>query len=465
MNQQLSLSNIDSLLFQTVLQTRELSQQKNEINQQIKVHRADIADRRFSIETVHGGIKKLEEEIRAKQSTGKHNKANAKSMKTTNSLLLQYEHTLKAELESAKASYNRDMEVYEERISSYRNIFQSHKEYYCQNPLAQKLLTLQAKKEEIECRIRSCDGQIALKQMELENLTDLPVNSSSAETLPDSVSGQQPITEPEKDLDPQTEDDFDSSIDMSSLHLNQSQIWQDGDKEAAEANAEEVHDENEAQDAPACSVSQEEATNEKYMWSYQQLGEQSRQDEIHAEEQEQGTGPGNQEKHPAVSEVKETIEDMDMEERVAAEEEQVPSEEDNEGHAAFSQEIQSATVKTVPSTPTFPFNISPGSSPHQGTSDTKSPAFLFALDSGPSMPGFSGFGFDMGSPQDEDSPFPFTSSFLSDKKTTESKSSGPNFLFDQPEQSEDFQFAFTSKSPQTTKRGNSSDDFPFSFNF
>lgn len=50
-----------------------------------------------------------------------------------------------------------------------------------------------------------------------------------------------------------------------------------------------------------------------------------------------------------------------MEERVAAEEEQVPSEEENEGLAACSQssslEIQSspATVKDVASTPTFPF--------------------------------------------------------------------------------------------------------------
>lgn len=125
------------------------------------------------------------------------------SMKATNSLLLQYEHTLKAELENTKASYNHDMwvqlalalnynwyfivcnnkqswlfficnptrKVYEERISSYRNIFQSHKDYYCQNPVAQKLLMLQAEKEELEFRIKACDSQITMKQMELENLT------------------------------------------------------------------------------------------------------------------------------------------------------------------------------------------------------------------------------------------------------------------------------------------------------
>ncbi|KAM7380640.1 hypothetical protein PAMP_003920 [Pampus punctatissimus] len=468
MNDQFSLSNIDSLLFQLVLQTRELSQRKNEISQQIKVCRTDITERRSYIETVQRSIKKLEEEIRVKQSTGKHNKTNAKSLKVTNSLLLQYEHTLKAELENVKASYNHDMEVYEERISSYRKIFQSHKDYYCQNPLAQKLFTLQAEKEEIEFRIKACDDQITMKQMELENLT--AVKSSSTEILQDSVSGQQSITEQEKELDPQTEDDNDSSIDISSLHLNLTKIWQNGHKTDVEANAEVVHDENKAQDVPTCSVSPEKTSNEQYMWSYQQSDEQSRSDEMHAEEQEQETRPGNQEKQSIVSEGEEVVEE-EMEERAATEEEQAPSKENNEGLAAFSQlssqEIQSstATVKTVPSTPTFPFNFSPGSSPHQGTSDTKSPAFLFALNSGPSTPGFSGFGFDMGSSQDEDSSFVFTSSFFNEKKTMESKSSGPDFLFDQPERREDFQFTFTSKSPQMSNKENTRDDFPFEFNF
>lgn len=62
-------------------------------------------------------------------------------------------------------------EVYEERIASYRKIFQAHKEYYHQNPLAQKLLMLQFEKEEIECRIKACDDQITIKQKELNHLT------------------------------------------------------------------------------------------------------------------------------------------------------------------------------------------------------------------------------------------------------------------------------------------------------
>lgn len=67
--------------------------------------------------------------------------------------------------------WNIPREVYEERIARYRKIFLSNKEYYCQSPLAQKLLSLQAEKEEIECRIKACDDQITRTQTELDRLT------------------------------------------------------------------------------------------------------------------------------------------------------------------------------------------------------------------------------------------------------------------------------------------------------
>lgn len=67
--------------------------------------------------------------------------------------------------------FNLSREVYEEKITSYRKIFQSHKEYYYQNPLAQKLLELQAEKEAIECRVKVYDEQITMKQKELDHLT------------------------------------------------------------------------------------------------------------------------------------------------------------------------------------------------------------------------------------------------------------------------------------------------------
>ncbi|KAM9346852.1 uncharacterized protein ABDE67_011166 [Symphorus nematophorus] len=342
MTDQFSINNIDSLLLQLVC-------------------RADIAERRSYIETNRRNIKELEEEIRVKQSTVTHNKANAESLRVTNSQLLQYEQALKEELESRKASYNRDKEVYEERIASYKKIFQSHKGYYCQNPLAQKLLTLQAEIEKIESRIKACDDQITMKQKELDSLT-----------------------------------------------------------------------------------------------------EQRCQHVMHSEEQDQETAPEDQASEQwrsTVSDMEEAVEQEEMEESGAVAEEQAPSKEDGEGLTAFphrssqetNPESSPATVNAVTSTPMFPFSFSPGSSPHQETSDTKSPAFLFSLNSGPSTPSFSGFGFDVGSPQDE--------------KTTELKSSSSEFPFGQPEQNEDFQFAFNAKNPQTANKDNTRDDFPFSFNF
>lgn len=74
---------------------------------------------------------------------------------------------------------NPTRDVYEERIASYWKIFQSHKEYYCQHPLAQKLLTLQAEKEEIESRLKACDDQITVKQKELKVLTGNKIFISS----------------------------------------------------------------------------------------------------------------------------------------------------------------------------------------------------------------------------------------------------------------------------------------------
>lgn len=62
-------------------------------------------------------------------------------------------------------------EVLEEKYTSCKNTFQSHKEYYCQHPLALKLLALQTEKEEIEKRIKAYDGEITIKEKELTHLT------------------------------------------------------------------------------------------------------------------------------------------------------------------------------------------------------------------------------------------------------------------------------------------------------
>ncbi|KAK2906168.1 protein SIX6OS1 [Channa argus] len=466
MNEQLSLNNIDSLIFQLAFQTRELTHKKNELHKQMKVCKADIAESRSCIESFHKKIKNLEEEIRVKQSIVIHNKENAKSMKGTNSLLLQYEQTLKAELESRQASYNNEMEVSEERIASYRKTFQSHEECYYQNPLAQKLLKLQAEKETIECRIKVCDEQIIIKQKELDLLTDPAANCSSPETLPDSISGQQLITEPEKQLDPQIVESRDLSI--SSLHLSQTK---NGHKVSVKENVGDVHEEKMVQDKITCTYYSEEANSE--LRSYEQLVEQSLSDEMYTSEQEKKTKAQDQvmELQTTGSEIKQPVED-DVEESVTIGENQAKNQEDNEGPTGFPPSSQDtnqsppAKITAASSNPTFPFNFSPASSPHEGTSDRKSPTFLFSLNSDPSTPNFSGFAFDVGSSQDEDSSFTFPSSFFSDKKVAVSKSlNRPGFLFDQSEQREDFQFSFTSKSTHATKKDNNRDDFPFSFNF
>ncbi|XP_041663400.1 protein SIX6OS1 [Cheilinus undulatus] len=466
MDDQYSFNNIDNLLFQCALQTRELTQKKNELNQQIKVFRDDIAERKSYIQTIQSKTQKLEEKIMALQSTLMHNKACAKSIKTTNSLLGQYEQSLKEELASRKVSYDNDTKVFEEKIADCKKKFQSYKDFYCQSPLAQKLLALQAENEEIESRIKACDDQISVKQKELDNLRGPGAHSSAAENLSDSTPEQQPLPLPEKQPYPQTEEDSGPSIDISSLHLNQTK---DDENTSVDANDEEIFEERKVQDTPTHSFVPEEETTR--VLSRQQLKEQRWPDEKHTEEKTQETGPEDQvmESESAVSDK----EDAEMEAGDARESVKSPSQE-NEGPAASSQlstqqtnpQSSPATVKMTPATPNFSFNFSPASSPHHGTSDTKSPPFLFSLNADPSTPGFTGFGFDAGSSQDEDSSFAFTEPIFNEKKTSEPKASdSSDFLFGQQDQSEDFQFAFSAKSPGPTKKDSTADEFPFSFNF
>ncbi|XP_021180126.2 uncharacterized protein LOC105937174 [Fundulus heteroclitus] len=285
MKEQHSLENIDSLFFQFAVKTRELSQKRNEIQQQIKVCRTGITEKRSCIEILQGYVKNLEEEIRVKESAVTRNKEKAKSLKATNSLLLQYEQTLKAELDSRKNSFNHDQELYEERIASYRQTLQSHKETYFQNPVAQKLLQLQAEIEETETRIKDCDNCMAMKQKELQHLAGPAVTSYSIEMLPDSVLGQPATTE-----DEQSEQTMDGAIDISSIDLNQAASDHEPD---VEANTEAMNRENEAQD-PAGYLSAPDKTNEE-LWSHQQLDEPGPPDELHSETEEprqfkRGTG-------------------------------------------------------------------------------------------------------------------------------------------------------------------------------
>ncbi|XP_015822159.1 protein SIX6OS1 isoform X1 [Nothobranchius furzeri] len=468
MSDEVFLTELNGLLFQLGLNNRELSQKKNEITQQIGEHSLEIDETKSHIETLQGHVKKLEEEINVKHSRILKNKENANGMKATSSLLFQYEQMTKADLESRKASYNSDLEVYEEKISSSRKTLESYKERYFKNPLAQKLLKLQGESDEIRSRIKACNDQIMAKQKEMEHLRDPAAKLSSSEKLSDSGLGQQP-TAYEEQSEHQTEENETSAInDISSQHLDQT-----AERETyAVANFEEDREQNKVQDFPTCLNSPEDPNKE--LWSYQQMEEKSQADEIDSEAQNRETSKENQvlENKMAVLDVEDVLEE-EMETRAPSEEEQAPTEEDHQEVFVFPQsshqqdnpEPLTGRTASLASTPTFTFNPSPTGSPHRDTSEAKSPHFLFASTSNASTPGFPGFGFDVGSSQEEDSSFAFTGSLFSEKKASEAKpSSYPEFLFDQPDKSEDFQFAFAAKSPQPAGKENK-DEFPFSFNF
>ncbi|XP_014859249.1 PREDICTED: uncharacterized protein LOC106927887 isoform X1 [Poecilia mexicana] len=492
MKEQHLLDNIDSLVFQFAVKTREASQKKNGIQKQIKECRTLITEKKSCIEAIQGYIKNLEEEIKVKQSTVTSNKEKAKSMKVTNSLLRQYEQTLKTELENRKSSYDHDQEVYEERFASYLQTLQSYKETYFQNPIAQKLLLLQAEIGEIESQIKHCDDCMMMKKKEVEHLTDPDATSYSMEKLPDGVLGEHHTAEEQSE---QTKEDC--SIDMSYIDMNQAT----SDHEpAAEVNTEEMSEENEPQDPTSCFTASDKSNEE--LWSLQLSDESGPQEDMHSEaeeaemsQEEQLNGrartmkkveeieeaQGHQELDAQSQREGETGTDQQVQVPTLSDPEEVqkdnmqdkaPDAEDHQEANSFLQTSQeanlqalSSTETSVFSTPTFTFNFSPTSFHRQGTPDSKSSAFALNLNSNVSIPGFPGFGFDVGPSQEEESSFAFSGSFFNDKKATDAKSSSSTeFLFDQPEQSEDFQFDFTSKSPQSSKK-NSKDEFPFSFSF
>ncbi|XP_076021298.1 uncharacterized protein LOC143012121 [Genypterus blacodes] len=454
------------------------------------VYRAQISERRSSIETMHTQMEKLQEEITAKQNSVTRTKEQTKSLKGTYSLLCKSEKTLKADLERRREICNHDMEVYEARIVNYRKTYEEHKEYFYENPLAQKLLKLQAEKENLERQLEACEDQI--KQKQLETVLGQPAGSSS-EKPQVSVSAQPLLTEWHKPLDVEAEIE-DPHIGIASLHLSQAK----GDPQISEeVNANAIY---EGSKTPAYSSSSEGENYE--LWSNQTSNDQIRTedpdqgsgpDQMPTEDQGQGCGLDSQvstissqgklhlsphkEQQSAASRLGE-----DVEERVATEEVQAPlmtDVEESEGvtmreaqHPSaqgFNPQSSQESAKTDPSTPIFPFNCSPSSSSCEGTLATKSPAFLFSLDPDSSTPSFSGFGFNRSSPLDEVSSFSFPGSIFKEKKPPESKSStGLDFLFDQPERNEDFKFFFTAESPQSAtaeQEKKRAQEFPFSFNF
>lgn len=386
------------------------------------------------------------------------NKAIAKSMKSTSGLLLHYEQTLKTELETRKASYNRDREEYEKRITSYRGSFQSYKEYYYNNPLAQKLLGLQGENREIEARIKNYDEEITSKQEELDNLTAPVIQDSAPENISEGDSEQIPENEPEKQPEEETVEANDTSFQPIMEEQIPSDAVSEGDGEEAQNSA-----------LPCLPAEEDDVGGS------QQLDDEHPQEEKETEVEDQEAGPRDAYSGPQHPSIEEQFTVLELEQAMEVEMDEDPevdlatNKEADETLTSLSQAssqeeglVQASPARTKPdlATSAFPFTFSPGTSPQMSDS-SKSPAFSFQLHSEPSTPGFFGFGA-----QDEDQSSPFTSSFFGGKKAAESKTS-MEFLFNQPEQSGDFEFSFGAKSPDT-RNGNkdkSRDDFPFSFNF
>ncbi|KAA0715411.1 hypothetical protein E1301_Tti016481 [Triplophysa tibetana] len=373
---------------------------------------SSIQEKKDYINTTQKTIRKLDEGIQQKQATVKFIKENTKNHQHTGSLLLQYEKTLEAELEKRRDSYNQDMTIFQERIESYRSVFQQHKDRYCMNSLAQKLLKVQVKNEEIEKRIRATESQ---------------------------------ITEKERELTAALEDCSDPTMTV-----------------------EEFSEEKQSETAGSEDMS--ECDTEMFNYSSWQKTH-SAGDQINEGDQKRSEEVKEQVKSSSGSEV--TVETLEENDGGDVEKTRADILEDTTSEGVICPPPSPARMKAVLTTPTFSLNNSPVGSP--GRPDglgSNSPAFVFSVNSAPNTPAFSRLAcdFDMGSTAEEASPFTFTSSYFSDKKSPGSGPKFSGFLFDEGENhQEEFSFSFSSESPQqnssTQPTEGPDDSFPFTFSF
>ncbi|KAI2660919.1 Protein SIX6OS1 [Labeo rohita] len=408
-----------------------------------------IQEKKDYISTTHNIINKLNEEIQQKQNTLKFIKENTKNLQRTGHLLLQYEKTLEAELEKRQDSYNQDMKIFQERIESYKNVFQQYKDRYCQNSLAQKLLKIQAENEEIERRIRATEEQILEKERELMAALgeDEPVTDAADSKCKDSDAPQTEKNESFDEMDPHQ----DTIMQRAEEYADEHMVAEDPSEENEDKIAE-----NESQTDSFCNG----------LWTKTETEEDQMQEGDLKQSEEVNEPDGNMSVSCA-SELMVEMSEEEEEDRLEAT--TADAQEDTASEGGICPPPSPAILKAMPTTPTFSLNNSPSSSPgRQEISDTKSPAFVFSVNSGPSTPAFSKLGCDFAA--EEASPFTFTSSYFSDKKSPGSAPKFSGFLFDEAEShQEEFSFSFGTESPRqissTQDTAGSADSFPFSFSF
>ncbi|KAF4087186.1 hypothetical protein AMELA_G00092710 [Ameiurus melas] len=435
-------TDLDNLLLQLALETRELAQKKVDLTQQIQICKEDIQEKKKCIAETHKTIKKLDEDIQRKQNTVNCYKGNVKSLRGTSDLLLQYEKMLEAELERRQENYNEDMKTFQERMENYWKIFQQYKEEYLQNPLATKLLKIQAENEEIEKRIRAKEEEMNAKEKELKAL------QADHETC-DSVQKHLESTEQQA---PPSESDAQSEVDMTSHQDSQLQDTETEQEDVQIEMGEKALEKNQDQaDGGDESNSSEVGVIGSTVWTHSEIrGEQSQ-------------GADQNEQEYAVEA------DLNMNTSCGSDalEEMMEAEEQQESAEATVEEDVNEGAVCPPSTPVpRPFCLISPSTSHGGQEGRETPSFVFSMNSGPNSPTFSDFdcNFEVERRQREASPFTFSSSYFS-KKSPEMGL--PGFLFDESESrtEEEFPFSFSSKSPQPKESGGTGDAFPFSFSF
>ncbi|XP_053353436.1 protein SIX6OS1 [Clarias gariepinus] len=450
MDDQSGWVNLDNLLLQLALETRELAQNKDDLTREIQNFKADIEEKKKCVDETHKSIKTLEQDIQQKQNTVKCYKENVKSLRGASDLLLQYEKMLEAELERRQESYNQDMQVFQERMENYWKIFRQHKEEYLQNPLATKLLKIQDENEEIERRIRAKEEEIIAKEKELKALHE---NHDMCDSVQKHVKlNEQRASPPESDSQ--------SGVNVTSHQDPQPQVTKTEQEnlqiEMDEKALENDHDQADGVDESNLS---EVGVIGSTVWAESEISREQSQ-EVDQNEQEHTAEVDMNMKTPCESNAVEEM--IEAEEQQESEEASVEKS-GNEGEAC--PRLSPMQMRAL-DMPTFSL-ISPSTSQGQQLSG-EPPVFDFSAISGPNTPTFSGFdcSFEVGPSQHEESPFTFSSSYFS-KKSPEAKMAG--FLFDESEicPEEEFAFSFSSKSPQEQQSGSggTGDAFPFSFNF
>ncbi|TSK92939.1 hypothetical protein Baya_5653 [Bagarius yarrelli] len=352
MEAQSGLVNLDKLLLQLI-------------------YKAGIEEKKNRIKDTQKIIRKLDEDIQQTENTIECYKTNIKSLRAASDHLLQYEKMLEAELEKRQESCNQEI------IENYRKIFRQHEEEYSQDPLAAKLLKIQAENEEIDRRIRVIEEEITAKGKELK---DLQERSGTDVSVQKQLESNQHQASPCGN-DTQTEADITTTPD--------SQV-QDIKIETDEKVPENIQDQADGGDE---SNSSEVGGIGSTVWTNAEIGGGFCAD-IH----EKCLGICKQDMNTNTSTGADTLENMTEAEEQQKQHAEGTAEEGGEERAVCS--TSSPIHMSVLDTPTFGLSSSP-STPQGHQVGGGTPAFVFSMNSGPNTPTFLGFDFEVSPSQHE----------------------------------------------------------------